>query len=139
MVPPRQRARSTVKGLTYDAGALIAYEKRDSTMMGIHDSAVEHDITPVVPAGVLAQAWKGGSGTQAPLARMLKQCRVEPLDESLAKQVGAASEQTVSNDVVDISVVISAVSRGDEIVTSDLDDIYEIMTSLGYNTAIYEV
>ena len=139
MGPLRQRARPPVKGLTYDTGALIAYEKRDTTMMGIHESAVERGITPVVPAGVLAQAWKGGSGSQAPLARMLKQCQVEPLVEDLAKQVGAASEQTVSKDVVDISVVISAVSRGDEIVTSDLDDIYEIMTSLGYNTAIYEV
>ena len=78
MGPPRQRARSTVKGLTYDTGALIAYEKRDSTMMAIHESAMERNIKPVVPTGVLAQAWKGGSGTQAPLARMLKQHRVEP-------------------------------------------------------------
>ena len=128
-----------MSGFTYDTGALIAYEKRNPTMMAIHKSAVDRNITPVVPAGVLAQAWKGGSGTQAPLARMLKQCRVEPLEESQAKHVGAASERTASKDVVDISVVMSAASRGDEIVTSDEDDIYEIMTSLGYNMEIHKV
>ena len=128
-----------MKGLTYDAGALMAAEDRDPTMTAIHKSAVDHNIKPVVPAGVLAQAWKGGSGTQAPLAKMLKECQVEPLEESQAKQVGAASVRTVSNDMVDISVVISAASRGDVIVTRDEDDIYEIMTSLGYNLDIYKV
>ena len=128
-----------MKGLTYDAGALMAAEDRDPTMTAIHKSAVDHNIKPVVPAGVLAQAWKGGSGTQAPLAKMLKECQVEPLEESQAKQVGAASVRTASNDMVDISVVISAASRGDVIVTRDEDDIYEIMTSLGYNLDIYKV
>ena len=128
-----------MKGFTYDTGALIAAEYRRTRMMTIHKFAMDHNITPVVPAGVLAQAWKGGSGHQVPLARMLKQCQVEPLEESQAKQVGAASERTASDDVVDISVVISAASRGDAIVTSDEDDIYEIMTSLGYNLEIYKV
>ena len=139
MGPPQQRAGAAVKGLTYDTGALIAYEKRDLTMTAIHRSAVDRNITPVVPAGVLAQAWKGGSGSQAPLAKMLKECRVEPLEESQAKQVGAASARTGFKDMVDISVVMSAASRGDRIVTSDKSDITEIMTSLGYNMDIYKV
>ena len=139
MAPTQQRAYAAVKGLTYDAGALIAAEYRRPRMMTLHKSAVDNDITPVVPAGVLAQAWKGGSGSQAPLAKMLKECQVEPLEESQAKQVGTASARTASKDVVDISVVMSAARRGDGIVTSDEDDVYEIMNSLGYNLEIYKV
>lgn len=70
---------------------------------------------------------------------MLKQCRVEPLEESLAKQVGAASVRTASSDVVDISVVVSAAGRCDQIVTSDESDITEIITSLGYVIETYTV
>ena len=128
-----------MNGVTYDAGALIAAERRSSRMWKFHNSVATQGITPVVPAGALAQVWRGGSGRQAPLAQMLKQCRVEPLEESLAKQVGAASVQATSSDVVDISVVVSAAGRGDRIVTSDESDISEITTSLGYVIEIYTV
>ena len=78
-------------GATYDAGALIAIERQDNKMVNFHKGMVTSGITPVVPAGVLAQVWRGGSGRQAPLARALKQCIVETLDEALAKQVGEAA------------------------------------------------
>ena len=58
-------------GATYDAGALIAIERQDNKMVNFHRSIVKSGITPVVPAGVLAQVWRGGSGRQAPLARAL--------------------------------------------------------------------
>ena len=128
-----------MNGFTYDAGALIAAERRNPKMLAIHQLALDSDITPVVPAGALAQVWRGGSGRQAPLAQMLKQCRVEPLEESLAKQVGTASVRTASSDVVDISVVVSAAGRGDRIVTSDESDITEITTSLGHKIDTYTV
>ena len=126
-------------GVTYDTGALIAGERRNPRMVTFHEWIVGNGIRPVVPAGVLAQVWRDGSGRQAPLAQILKQCQVEPLDETLAKQVGAASHKTGSNDVVDISVVVSAIGRGDRIVTSDEDDIKEIMASLGHNLKIYAI
>ena len=139
MARPQQQARVAVRGLTYDAGALIAAERRNSTMLTIHKIAVDNDITPVVPAGALAQVWEGGSGRQASLAQILKKCRVEPLDESLAKKVGAARVRAAFNDMVDISVVVSAANRGDRIVTSDKSDITKIMDSLGYKAGVYRV
>ncbi len=126
-------------GVTYDAGALIAAERRNPRMVNFHKWIVNNGIRPVVPAGVLAQVWRDGSGRQAPLAQTLKQCQVEPLDENLAKQVGAASHKTGSSDVVDISVVVSALGRGDRIVTSDETDITEIMTSLGCDLETFSV
>ena len=108
-------------------------------MVTFHEWIVNNGIRPVVPAGVLAQVWRDRSGRQALLAQTLKQCQVEPLDENLAKQVGAASHKTGSSDVVDISVVVSAIGRGDRIVTSDETDITAIMTSLGCDLETFSV
>ena len=118
-------------GATYDAGALIALERRDKRMINMHKRVVRSGVRPVVPAGVLAQVWRGGSGRQAPLARVLKQCTIEPLDETLAKQVGEAGKRLISPDVVDISVVVGALGRGDQVFTSDPDDIERISNALG--------
>lgn len=93
----------------------------------------------MVPAGVLAQVWRGGSGRQAPLARALKQCTVETLDETLAKQVGEAGKGLVSPDVVDISVAVGALSRGDRVFTSDPEDIGRISNALHRGLDIYAV
>ena len=117
-------------GATYDAGALIAVERLDERMFKLHDELIGKGVTPVVPAGVLAQVWRGGSGRQASLARVLKQCTIESLDETLAKQVGEASKRLSSPDVVDISVVVGALSRGDHVFTSDPDDMERISNSI---------
>ena len=117
-------------GATYDAGALIAIERQDNKMVNFHKGMVTSGITPVVPSGVLAQVWRGGSGRQAPLARALKQCTVETLDEALAKQVGEAGKRLSSPDVVDISVVVGALSRGDQVFTSDPDDIERVSNAI---------
>ena len=126
-------------GATYDAGVLIAIERQDNTVLGLHNDLVMRGITPVVPAGVLAQVWRGGSGRQAPVAQMLKQCEIEPLDETLAKQVGKASKGLTSPDVVDISVVVGALGRGDQVVTNDAGDIKQISDALGGALLIYAI
>ena len=117
-------------GATYDAGALIALERRNARMAYLHKQVVKTGIKPVVPARVLAQVWRGGSGRQAPLSRALKQCTIEALNETLAKQVGEASKRLSSPDVVDISVVVGALSRDDQVFTSDPDDIELIAKAL---------
>ena len=76
-------------GYTYDSGALIAAERGDAKMWIMHDDMVSAGVRPVVPAGVLAQVWRGG-GRQARLARLLRHCQVESLEEGMAKQVGVA-------------------------------------------------
>ena len=126
-------------GATYDAGTLIAIERQDNKMVNFHRSIVKSGTKPVVPAGVLAQVWRGGSGQQAPLARALKQCTVESLDEALAKQVGEAGKRLRSPDVVDISVVVSALSRGDQVFTSDPHDIERISNSLNVRLLIHSI
>jgi hypothetical protein len=52
-----------MRGLTYDTGALIAAEGRDVGMCALHDQTLARNVHPVVPAPVLAQAWRGGPST----------------------------------------------------------------------------
>jgi hypothetical protein len=56
-------------GVTYDTGALIAAESKDRALWALHRRTLERRLRPVVPAGVLGQAWRGGR--QAELSRLL--------------------------------------------------------------------
>ncbi len=67
--------------IVYDAGALIAAERRDRPMWALHDGALRRRLSPLVPAGVLAQAWRGGP--QANLSRLIAGCTVWTLDEDV--------------------------------------------------------
>lgn len=115
-------------GITYDTGALVAAERGDRVVWALQRRALERGIRPVVPAGVLAQAWRGGP--QAQLSRLLRGCRVEDLDDAAARRAGVACARSGTADVVDASVVVGAVARGDLVVTSDVDDVGRIARGL---------
>lgn len=108
-------------GLTLDAAALIAYERNETRIFTILRRALERGATITVPAGVVAQTWRGRSGSQ--LGRLLEACRVEALDEPLARAAGTLCGLAGTSDVVDASVVVGAAMRGDAVVTSDYADI----------------
>ena len=84
-----------------------------------------------VPAGVLAQAWRGGA-RQARIARLLRASvtSVVPLDTRMALRVGARCAATRTADIVDVSVAICGSDRGQPVITSDPDDIAAIDPSL---------
>src|SRR5687767_10305525 len=79
--PARQAADETaaqavgVMGVTYDTGALIAAERNDRAMWALHTGFLAEEVVPVVPAPVLAEAWRGGP-RQASLVRLLALCVV---------------------------------------------------------------
>lgn len=72
--------------IVYDAGALVAAERNERSMWLLHDAALRRGLSPLVPAGALAQAWRGGP--QATLSRLLRGCTVTPLDEDVAREAG---------------------------------------------------
>ena len=121
-------------GITYDAGALIAADRGDRRVWALHRRALERQLIPTVPAGVLAQAWRKPS--QAQLARLLKGCQVEALEEQRAKAAGAACGQAGTSDVVDAAVIVGAVSRQDIVVTSDPSDLRRLADSLGVDVTL---
>lgn len=124
-------------GTTYDTGALLAAEAGDRRFWAFHVRCLQRGMQPVVPAGVLAQAWRGGP--QARLSRLLRGCRFEDLNEQRARGVGFACARSRSRDIVDVSVVVGALARGDFVVTSDADDLARIAESLGRSLRIHRV
>lgn len=90
---------------------------------------------PVVPAPVLAQAWRGGS-RQALLARLLAGCEIEIMTEESARAIGRLLGEAAHHDVVDAAVVESAARRRDSIVTSDLGHIERLVTAGKHNLVI---
>ena len=116
-------------GITYDTGALVAAERSDRVVWALHRRALERGLRPTVPAGVLGQTWRGGPQTE--LSRLLKGCRVEPLDELRARTAGAACARAGTAGPIDATVAIGATARGDVVVTSDDGDIRHLADALG--------
>lgn len=109
-------------GVTYDTGALLAAERNDRRMWALHAGFLAEEVVPIVPAPVLAEAWRGGA-RQASLSRLLAMCEVEPMSEEQARRVGTLAGRARHDDVVDVSVVEGAVRRHDAVVTSNEGDI----------------
>jgi hypothetical protein len=121
--------------LTYDTGALIAAEANRRAIWVLHERAILRGHRPVVPAGVLAQAWRGGP--QAGLSRLLRGCQVEELTETRARAAGVACARSGSSDIVDAAVVVGALARGDLVVTGDPDDLQRIAAALRFPLRVH--
>lgn len=124
-------------GLTYDTGALVAAERDDRLMWSLHRAALVRGLTPIVPAGVLGEAWRGGP--QHRLSRMLKGCRIEPLTEEQARAIGLLAARSSLDDTVDLAVTEGALRRCHAVVTSNRDDIERVADSVGLRLVIHPV
>jgi hypothetical protein len=112
-------------GVTYDTGALIAAERNDRRMWALHAAFLAEEVSPTVPAPVLAEGWRGGP-RQANMARLLAMCEVEHMSEEQAKAVGVLGGRAVHDDIVDVTVVEGAARRHDGVVTSNRDHIEKV-------------
>jgi predicted nucleic acid-binding protein len=112
-------------GLVYDTGALIAAEANDRRMWALHMRAIQRGVLPVVPAGCVVEAWRGGR--QATLARLLDGCEIEPLSAERAKRAGALRRtRPDSIGPIDATVAETALRRGGAVVTSNRSDIEDV-------------
>ena len=118
-----------MSGFTYDTGVLIAAERNDRFVWALHRRLLEQGDAPSVPTTVLAQSWRGGP--QAQLSRFLAGCEVRPLTEAQARVTGSLLARTRTTDTVDASVVVVARERGDQVLTSDRDDLGPLSAALG--------
>lgn len=108
--------------MVLDSGALIGIERGAVDVLLLLRAGRSDGQRLVTPAPVLGQVWRGGSGRQARLALWLPGIRVLPADERTCRRAGVLLARTGTSDVVDALVVATALP-GDEIVTSDPDDI----------------
>lgn len=110
--------------LVLDAGALIAVERGDRDTAAVIEVARQEHRVVIVPAGVVAQVWRGG-GRQARLARLLdaRGVVVEPLTGTGARAAGILCGAAGTADVVDASVVLAARRHRAGILSSDRADL----------------
>jgi hypothetical protein len=120
-----------VTGATLDSGALIAFERGSPRMLALVERATDRGLRLAVPAGVVAQTWRGGV-RQARLSRLLRapSAEIVPLDDLAARAVGALCGKTGAADVIDASVVLCARERGHRVVSGDPDDLLAIDQTL---------
>jgi predicted nucleic acid-binding protein len=120
-----------MSGAVLDTGVLIAFDRNDRRVVAIVARALHHGDPLVVPAGVVAQAWRDGR-TQARMSRLLGSaaCEIVPLDDLTARSVGQLCGTTGTDDITDASVALTARQRGLRVITSDPDDIRRIDTRL---------
>jgi len=107
-----------------DAGALQALERRHIRLLADLKRAHELRLPIRIPAGALAQSWRGGPRS-ATIARLLKQpCTVVQVDERAAKEIGefvvnVRLPEHARPDVVDAHVALVARATRSLVWTSD--------------------
>ncbi len=121
--------RGVTGGLTDDTGALTAAERDDRVVWSLHRAALGRGISPTVPAGVLAEAWRGGP--QHRLSRLLRGCTVQPLTEPEARAVGVLAASSGLEDTVDLTVAETAMRRREAVVTSSRSHIEQVARAVG--------
>lgn len=114
----------------YDAGALIAIDAKDKRMWLIHERALAEGREVIIPAIVVGQAWRDGR-KQALLARFLRTCQIETTDLETAKAAGVLCGQAGSSDVVDATVMVTALAHHANIVTGDHKDMIKLAEACG--------
>jgi hypothetical protein len=124
--------------LVLGAGSLAAVERADRDVVALIKRERRAGRAPVTHGGVIAQVWRGGTGRQANLARLLPGLEIVALDDALGRRVGMLLGRTKTSDVIDGAVALLA-TDGDEILTSDVDDLRELVRATGAHVDIVKV
>ncbi len=113
-----------MKGLTFDAGGLIAIDKDDRKVLTLLARAKELRMRITIPSTALAQAMRNPA-RQARLSRLIRQPDTDlvKLDGPDATAVGLLLAKSQTADIVDAHVVVCAQRAGQPIVTSDPTDL----------------
>ena len=121
---------SRVAGVVLDAGAFIALERRDRTMVVLAQRFAHANTPLVTSAGVVAQVWRGGGDRQVPVAYLLRRTTVFDLTSSIARVLGKMLGLAHRSDPVDAHVVLLARERDWPVITSDPSDLLAIDPTL---------
>jgi hypothetical protein len=122
------------RGAVLDAGAFIALERRDRTMVHLVRRFAEEEVPLATSAGVVAQVWRDGGRAQVPLLFLLRRTQVVDITQSVAKILGRMLGATGTKDPIDAHVVLLARARGWPILTTDPGDLRAIDPHVGIET-----
>jgi hypothetical protein len=124
--------------LVLDAGAFVAVERGDRDVVALVKRERLSGRVPVTNGGVVGQVWRGGSGRQTPVARLLAGVDVVPLDELLGRRAGTLLARSGHADAIDAAVVCLA-GDGDDILTSDPEDLRDLAQAAGIHVELIPV
>ncbi len=131
-----------MSALVLDTGALIALDRNDRTVWAMLRNAADDSAQVSVPAGVVAQAWRGGN-RQALLSRALTHCDEVPLEGSLARATGLLCGRAGTADIVDASVALVAAARSQTgptaLITSDPTDLRHLLQTLNASVRLVAI
>jgi predicted nucleic acid-binding protein len=129
----------SARGLVLDAGALIHVEANPKgRVYGACRDALEAGMPALLPTVVLAQVWRA-SHRQAPVAMLRRMCRSVPFNEDVAEAVGRLLALAGTADVVDAAVVVTAISHGGAVLTSDPSDLGKLAEAAGVRVPLITV
>jgi predicted nucleic acid-binding protein len=111
-------------GVTVDAGGLVALDRDDRRVIVLLARAAEAGARVTVPASALAQAIRR-SDRQVRLARLIRQPQTDvvALDRVDATNIGRLLAISGTADIADAHVVICARRSGQQVVTTNPDDL----------------
>jgi hypothetical protein len=124
--------------LVLDAGAFVAAERGDREVVALLKGEMLARRVPWTHGGVVGQIWRGGSGRQVPIARLLAATHVAPLDEQLGRRAGILLGQARKTDAIDAAVVLLA-TDGDMILTSDPRDLRTLVAAAAVHVDLVRV
>ena len=120
-----------MNGITFDAGGLIALDRKDRRVLTLIARAKELGMRITIPATALAQAMRNPA-RQALVSRLIRQVGTDliALDGPDATSVGLLLARTGTADIADAHVVVCAQRAAQAVITSDPDDIKQIAPGL---------
>jgi hypothetical protein len=124
--------------LVLDAGAFVAVERGDRDVVALIKRERLAGRVPVSHGGVVAQVWRGGTGRQVPVARLLGGVDVAALDDHLGRRAGMLLARTGLADAIDAAVICLA-GDGDDILTSDPGDLRALAEAAGIHVELISV
>lgn len=124
--------------LVMDAGAFVAVERGDRDVVALVKRERLAGRPPITSGGVVAQVWRGGHGRQAPVARLLAGVDVAPIDARLGRRAGVLLGRADRSDAIDATVICLA-TDGDDVLTSDPEDLRTLAEAAGVHLELIPV
>jgi len=115
----------TRAAITFDAGALIALERRKERAIKVYAHAKERNLVVATPNVTIAEWWRGRTDRREEVLRGLL---VEPASDQIVKLAGVALAKVRGATAIDAIVAAFAAERTGVVYTSDVGDLERLRT-----------
>lgn len=115
--------------VVYDAGALVAAERKNLEFLFVHRGILADGHEVVVPLPAYVQVFRGDP-RQHGLHKLMRDTTLHRADKPIADLAGRALHRTATSDAVDAIVAATAVVLSAPVITSDPKDLSTLLVAL---------